>query len=142
MDKNELLLAAMAAGNGSEFSPVQLQKLLFLIDRNVSGDLGGTGFTFVPYDYGPFDSSVYSSLSMLEAQGLAASSITSRGWKTHRLTAEGQACGQQTLQKLPHRAAAYIGEVASFVQRLSFSELVSAVYKAYPEMKVNSVFKG
>ena len=36
----------------------------------------------------------------------------------------------------------YIKEVSKFVRALSFADLVSAIYKAYPEMKANSVFTG
>ena len=37
MDKRELVLSAMATG----FYPVHVQKLFFLIDRRLAGDLGG-----------------------------------------------------------------------------------------------------
>ena len=40
MSKEELLLAALASAKGSSFSPVQIQKLLFLIDRRIGRDIG------------------------------------------------------------------------------------------------------
>ncbi len=142
MDKRTLLLAALAAGEGDEHSPVQVQKLIFLIEKNVASDLGGERFKFVPYDYGPFDSSLYGELQGLEFEGLAVSEATTRGWKKYRLTAEGQRRGNEVLSSMVPRARDYLREVSAFVRRLSFAELVSSVYKAYPEMKVNSVFKG
>jgi hypothetical protein len=142
MDKRDLLLAAMAAGNGEVHSPVQIQKLIFLIEQNVANDLGGKQFEFVPYDYGPFDSSLYEVLRQLEATGLATADPTPRGWKRYRLTVNGQRLGADFLADLPPRASKYITDVSTFVRRLSFSDLISAVYKAYPEMKVNSVFRG
>ena len=142
MDKSTLLLAALAAGEGDEHSPVQVQKLIFLVEKNVASDLGGERFEFVPYDYGPFDSSLYGELQALELAGLASSEATSRGWKKYRLTSEGQRRGDEVLTTIPQRAQDYLRDVSKFVRRLSFSELVSSVYKAYPEMKVNSVFKG
>ena len=36
----------------------------------------------------------------------------------------------------------YMGEVVSYVRDRSFSELVSAIYREYPEMQENSVFWG
>jgi len=142
MNKRELLLAAMAAGGGAAHSPVQIQKLLFLVEKNVAADLGGPAFKFTPYDYGPFDSSVYDVLRGLEAEGLASSETTSRGWKKYKLTDDGQATGAAILSRVPARPGQYIRDVSQFVLKLSFADLVSAVYKAYPEMKVNSVFKG
>ena len=142
MNKRELLLAAMAAGEGAEHSPVQVQKLLFLIDKNLGAELGERVFQFVPYDYGPFDSSLYEVLRELEQSSMATAVPTVRGWKRYTLSPAGQQLGQIILQSLPPRAAKYIAEVSGFVRKLSFAELVSAVYKAYPEMRVNSVFKG
>lgn len=35
----------------------------------------------------------------------------------------------------------YIGKVSTFVRTRSFNDLVSAIYKAFPEMKANSIFR-
>lgn len=142
MDKQSLLLAALSAGGSYQHTPVQIQKLVFLIERNVAGDLGGPSFEFKAYDYGPFDSSIYEILRELETRGLAVSSPTTRGWKKYQLTESGLAEGQGLLNGFPKRAADYVRSVSEFVRRLSFAELVSSVYKAYPEMKANSVFRG
>lgn len=142
MDKTNLMLAALSPAGGSDLTPVQIQKLLFLIDRNIGKELGGTGFNFVPYDYGPFDSSVYDVLRSLESRNLAASSLTSRGWKRYSLTDDGIQTGQAVFDTLTSRAQDYIRRVSEFVRGSSFSDLVSSIYKAYPDMKVNSVFRG
>jgi hypothetical protein len=34
----------------------------------------------------------------------------------------------------------YIEKLAGFVSKASFVHLVSSIYRAYPEMRVNSVF--
>lgn len=142
MQKKELLLAALAAGHGQVHTPVQIQKLIFLIEKNLSEQLGGTAFSFVPYDYGPFDSSLYDVLRAMEGDGLAVSETTTRGWKKYKLTVDGQASGEELLNSIPQQASDYIRKISSLVRELNFAELLSTVYKAYPEMKVNSVFKG
>jgi hypothetical protein len=59
MDRSSLVLAALAAAGGNAaFTPVQVQKLLFLIDREAGRLVGGPHFDFLPYDYGPFDRAV------------------------------------------------------------------------------------
>lgn len=141
MDKQSLLLAALSAGGTYQHTPVQVQKLVFLIERNVAGDLGGPAFEFRAYDYGPFDSSIYDVLRGIETQGLAVSSATTRGWKKYQLTEAGLAEGSRVLSQMPKRAADYVRAVSEFVRRLSFADLVSSIYKAYPEMKANSVFR-
>ena len=142
MEKRKLVLASLAAGAVHKHTPVQIQKLLFILDQNVASDLGGPTFDFKPYDYGPFDSTVYDELRSLETEGLATSSTTQRGWKKYQLTPQGVVEGEAVLSELPLRASTYIRKVSSFVLSLSFADLVSSIYKAYPEMKVNSVFRG
>ncbi len=142
MRKRELLLVALRAGEKHEHTPVQVQKLLFLIDKNVGARIGGPVFDFAPYDYGPFDASVYEVLRELEVEGFVSSSESARGWKRIALTDEGVAEGGRLAQEVDPSILDYIKRVSEFVRTLSFSDLVSAVYKAYPEMKVNSVFRG
>ena len=142
MTKLDLLLIALAAGEKSEHTPVQIQKLMFLIERNVSNRIGGPFFEFSPYDYGPFDSSIYELLRQLEADGLASASLSNRGWKKHALTDAGLMKAAELSAGIDEPVMSYIKEVSKFVRALSFADLVSAIYKAYPEMKANSVFTG
>jgi hypothetical protein len=141
MTKRELLLLALAAGGTHEHTPVQVQKLLFLIEKGIGQRLGGPVYSFVPYDYGPFDSSIYSELRDLEREGLAVARPTPRGWRVHALTDAGLAEGEALLRAMPVDAQGFIKELSGFVLRTPFAALVSAVYKAYPEMKANSVFR-
>lgn len=140
MDKSRLVLAALAASNGDSHSPVQVQKLLFLIDKEIPGYTEGPHFDFVPYDYGPFDKDVYRTLDLLAFVGLVETEESGRGWKRYRLTPEGQQRGEKALAELPANAHQYMQDVSKFVRSLSFADLVSAIYQAYPEMKANSVF--
>lgn len=142
MQPREFVLAALAAAKGQPFSPVQLQKLVFLLDRNVGNRLGGSGFVFEPYHYGPFDSSVYTTVEHLAREGLAeiANPFGSAN-RRYTLTQAGQAAGDQVLAHFDPPLREYFSQVCNFVRSQSFASLVSSIYKAYPDMKVNSVFK-
>lgn len=140
--KSDLILIALAAGEKFEHTPVQIQKLLFLIDKNVGDRIGGPLFEFKPYDYGPFDSSIYDLLRQFEAEGLVFPSPTLRGWNKHSLTDAGLKKANELSAKIDKHVLDYISQVSKYVRTVSFVDLVSAVYKAYPEMKVNSVFRG
>ena len=63
-------------------------------------------------------------------------------FKRYRLTAEGQVRGAAGLGALEEKSRDYIKTLVDFVRRVSFPELVAAIYKFYPDMKANSVFKG
>lgn len=141
MDRMEVMLAALASGAHEEFSPVQLQKLMFLIDRNIGSAIGGPFFDFKPYDYGPFDVGVYNEFSVLSALEMGDSYGDGKG-RRYRLNDEGRARAQEILANLQPEVREYMKSIAEFVQKVSFTTLVSSVYKHYPEMKANSVFRG
>ncbi len=142
MDRRELVLAAMSPAHTGPFSPVQVQKLFFLLDRNIAEQINGPHFDFEPYDYGPFDKAVYDELGEMSDDGFVE--IIEPGsfgsTRTYRLTSEGYETGKKSLDKLPETVQQYILEVVEFVRSLSFAQLVSAIYQAYPDTKVNSVF--
>lgn len=141
MDRKEIVLTAMAPAGGAQHSPVQMQKLLFLIDHNAADLLGGPFFNFAPYHYGPFDKTVYEVLEELESEGYV-DTTPERTWKNYRLTVAGQEEADKQFFALPERVRNYLRRTSEFVRGLSFTQLVSAIYRAYPETRANSVFQG
>jgi len=142
MNRDDLVLAALSAGGvGASYSPVQVQKLLFLIDREAANLVGGPHFSFRPYDYGPFDSSVYTEIERLRDRGLAEI-VISGNYRRYLLTERGFQAGAQQLEHLSPQVTAYLHQLAAWVRSLSFNQLVAAIYNRYPDMKVNSVFQG
>ena len=142
MNKKEMILTALAASSGAVHTPVQIQKLLFLLDRRTAAYLGGPFFQFVPYDYGPFDKEIYGLLDGLSGEGLVEI-ISQLGipWKKYRLTPIGQQAGNDALSRLDDQVSDYIRKLSDFVRSLSFTDLLSTIYREYPEMKANSVFR-
>jgi hypothetical protein len=140
MNRQDLVLAALAAaGENATFAPVQIQKFFFLIDREGARLFGGPHFHFVPYDYGPFDSAVYETLDLLAAQGYVQ--IDSGGrYRHYSLTTFGFTNGQRLLDGLPVGTQKFLRDTASWVRALRFDQLVPAIYRQYPDMKVNSIF--
>lgn len=141
MDTDNLVLAALAAGGkGAAYPPAQVQKLFFLIDSEVSDAIGGKRFNFVPYDYGPFDSDVYTRLENAKRAG-TVEIIRGNRYKQYGLTGLGFARGQLILRALSPEVSKFIEDAAKWVLNTPFAELVSAIYKFYPEMKANSIFR-
>jgi hypothetical protein len=142
MDKKEIILAAMASSSGADYSPVQIQKLLFLLDKKIPTYLNGPHFKFVPYAYGPFAIEIYQLLDGFDNSGEVniLHSLAS-GIRKYRLTKTGQQEGEKLLGKLDSKIRDYMAKLSVFVRSLSFAELVSSIYNEYPEMKKNSVFR-
>ena len=63
MDRTNLLLLVLDAAGGEPFSPVQLQKSLFLVTKARIPHLPDDGYEFEPYHYGPFSQQIYEDLS-------------------------------------------------------------------------------
>ncbi len=141
MKQGEIVLAALAGGGWNNgFSPIQIQKTLFLIDEEAAEYIGGRCFNFAPYHYGPFDQAVYSTLDDLESQGLVEQINTGR----HRkfvLTKDGFNAGSKILKSMDPKPKNYIRRVAEWARSLSFQELVAAIYHKYPNMREKSVFR-
>lgn len=143
MERRDFVLASMAPAGQRSFSPVQIQKLFFLLDGHIAEPTGGPHFRFIPYDYGPFDKDVYLELDRLNQEGLIEILVSnSYRSREYRLTDRGHERGVKALKDLPQEVQNYVGAVVNWVRSLSFAELVSAIYTAYPDMRENSVFRG
>ena len=135
----EWTLLVIAEAYGESLSPVQLQKALFLIGENLT--LEGF-YRFDPYDYGPFCKTVYSDAISLASDGLVTINDPSpAGFKTYAATPTGIDRAARFRPALSPEDQEYLTRVVEWVRRLSFKDLVVAIYKAYPHMKENSVFR-
>lgn len=142
LNRDQFVLAGMSAAELSRLSPVQVQKLFFLLDKQIGPQLGGPHFDFKPYHYGPFDKEVYDVLNELESFGKLEKwqSVSPRSIR-YVLTPSGYREGKNILEGLKDPQKKYIRDIVNWLKDLSFTELVSAIYRHYPEMKVNSVFR-
>lgn len=140
MQRRDFILAVLASAKGGIHSPVQVQKLFFLLDCNIPELVGGPHFKFIPYNYGPFDKAVYEELEGLASIG-NVDIFLDKTWNSYKLTESGQKRGDGLLASLPKEAQDYIREISKFVRKLTFTQLVSAIYKTYPAMRADSVFQ-
>ena len=115
MTRAEIVLAAVAAGGrGVAIDGFRVQKLLFLIDAEISDLVEGPHFDFVAADYGPFDESLYSVLGDLGRAGWVAQAPTN-GYTNYFLTPQGGVEGGCILGTLCSEARQFIesaGDVA------------------------------
>lgn len=144
MTRQDVLLAMLAASDGREYHPVQIQKAMFLVTDKLR-DLvtEGPNFDFKAYDYGAFDKDVYAEAEALKERGWASiRHDSSFGHRMYSATDGGAIVGRQILQRMKMQQRSYIERVSAWVIRLSFSKLVRSMYEAYPWTKENSVLTG
>lgn len=142
MERRYWTLLVLDEAGPTGLSPIQLQKSLFLIGRNLPNEVGNDYYEFVPYNYGPFDARVYSDAQHLVRLGLAqVIQVAGRNWSYYTVTSEGHGVAHHLRNtEVSPKMSEYITKVVKWVQSLSFAQLLSAIYKAYPQYKAKSVF--
>jgi hypothetical protein len=144
MNRRDLVLAILAAADGRSYTPVQIQKAVFVVCDHFPDLIDeGPDFNFQPYDYGPFDSDVYSVISRLEDAGFAEIAPSAHGnWNTYAATDHGVDRGEEILDEMPGEEERHIRRISAWVRSLGFASLVKSIYEAYPQMRANSIFRG
>ncbi len=141
MERKDWTLLVISEAGSVGLSPVQLQKCLFLLGKNLSDEVGADFYSFVPYNYGPFDPAIYSDAQELIDKDLVTlARVSGKKWAYYVVTSSGVMTAQNAASQLSPSVREYIKSVVSWVHQLSFVELITAIYRAYPEYQVNSVF--
>ncbi|MGO8896735.1 MAG: hypothetical protein ACLQU5_00070 [Isosphaeraceae bacterium] len=142
MNRRDWNLVVLSAANGNPLSPVQLQKSLFLLQRTLPTSVIGEDFyVFEPYNYGPFDPKVYDDAMTLASMGLASRSESAGRWTEYSATAEGLREGSELAKTLHVDVRNYIRNLVEWVRSQPFASLVRTIYRHYPDMKANSIFR-
>jgi uncharacterized protein YwgA len=137
--RQDWLLLALAAAQDKGLTPVQLQKSLFLFEKGLNRL--ANFYHFVPYNYGPFDAQIYRDADSLSQLGLVESRTGGRRWPQYYITAAGQGKAREAQEQLSAEVLAYVNNTVAWTQRLSFPDLVRAIYQKYPEYRANSIFQ-
>ncbi|UEM20080.1 SocA family protein [Skermanella mucosa] len=142
LTREELVLATLASQPAAWYQPIHVQKLFFLIDQNCADMIGGRKFDFRPYNFGPFDRTVYDTLDGLSLQGC----VITRGqigvdYREYHLTEDGAARGRMAQGRLPGPVRDYIDRLVPWALSSSFDQIVEAVYEKYPDMRANSIYR-
>ena len=142
LTRRDWLLLALSKAPGGVVSPVQIQKALFLFGQEVGGMIGTNFYSFVPYDYGPFDAAVYDDLRRMSTAGQVREDWDAgRIWKSYTITMAGRQVALALEKDADARLTEFLERIVVWVKGRSFSELLRSVYAAYPEFAVNSVFR-
>jgi len=134
-ERQKFILYVLGLIDDGIISPIQVQKLLFLIEKKIPNIVNGF-FNFEPYDYGPFDKVIYEELEYLKNAGFIQD-VYIDNVKHSKIKSKidvGIQIPSETLER--------IKKISQFVKECTFKELLVAIYNAYPEMAVNTVFKG
>ena len=142
MKKKDWILLALNCSEDKTLSPLQLQKSLFLLSQMYSDAFSNNFYNFVPYHYGPFCLQIYEDVDFLKSKDLISIEVdTIRRWKTYSITDKGLNYIDNLRKKIEPEVYGYLLKIIKWIKSQSFSQLMSSIYKQFPEFKVNSVFK-
>lgn len=142
--RQEALLVFLGADGGGKLDPIRVQKGLFILAKETPQDWlpSEARYSFEPYHYGPYSSTLYHDLDELDRLGyVAATVVPGRSWNYYSLSSEGARLYQQVSEKMDPKTVEYFRRIRKFIDKLSFRKLLTAVYEQYPDYAVNSVFK-
>lgn len=137
VSRSDILLAIIAAANGSELSRVQLQKVAFLVSEEFKGRLPEDFYKFDKHNFGPFCIDIYNDTEMLYYWGwIREKSGAEPRLDTYSiakpLNLDDLHCDEDIKQ--------YIMDTVAWVVDMSFGEIVRAIYWLFPEYRENSIF--
>jgi len=134
-----VVLATLPEGE-RRLTPMQLQKTLFLISKNMSDELGKDYYDFVPYLYGPFAKGINQDVNDLIEEGLlTAVPAVDRSWNWYELSASGFELGSLLSAKLSQDSREYVEVAAQWVRTTPVGAMLRAIYEKYPEYAEKSV---
>ena len=142
LTRRRWLLYALLDSPDDAMTPVQIQKTMFLFGQEAGAELGGEFYSFTPYAYGPFDSTIYRDLEYLEDR-----EFVRRDWPRRRrvrryfITRPGREKARELQEREDSGLRDYLTRLVHWVKEQSFSDLIRSVYAAYPDYAVNSVFR-
>ncbi len=142
--RQKTLLAFLGSDAEQELNPIRVMKGLFLISQETPKDWLDTGarYEFVPYHYGPCSFPIYDDLDCLQRLGYVKTmEVPGRSWKYYTLSAEGVSVANAVIKEFRPELRKYLKDVRAFVARLSVRQLLDVIYKAYPSLATNSIFK-
>ena len=139
VDRIDVLLSIITAAEGDPITPVQLQKIAFLVGEECREILPQDFYKFVAYDYGPFCIDIYRDAEKLQEQGSISIDLNSEGrWNEYSATFRSN----KELAEIPAELDDFIQRAVEWATGLTFRELVSSIYHSYPQYAENSIFKG
>ena len=142
MTPQDWLLLALRFAKAKGLSPIQLQKALFLLGRELPNLVGGGYYHFEPYNYGPFNKGVFEDANVLAKDDLISIlAPTDTRPKQYTLSLLGIVRTDKIKEDMPARGVQYLENVIGWVQSLPIQDLIRSIYRKYPEFKANSVFQ-
>ena len=138
----DALLALMSAELFNRFTVGHLQKMMYVLEREVGDVIGGPFFEYENEAYGPSSPALGSVLGSMVVTRLLRTDTRSgtRDLTEYSLTRAGFARGSEILSRFSDTTADYIRKLNAWGAGTDFSVLVGSVVRRYTETGSNLLF--
>jgi DNA-binding PadR family transcriptional regulator len=97
---------------------------------------------FEPYYYGPLSFAIYPDLDLLVRDGLLRTEVEgAKRSPNYSLTPSGTERANVLGRSVPRERLALIGQLRDWVAERSFRQLLTDIYRLYPDYAVRSIFR-
>jgi hypothetical protein len=132
-----MLLIADGADGPYPLDPIRLMKGCFIVDQIGPAEWGHL-FDFEPYDYGPFDSSVYRARDALVGKDLLLRQPAGR-YSQYEITEAGRERAAEIAAGLDEPIAQWLRSIGHWVTSKSFTDLLREIYERFPDYATKSI---
>lgn len=119
---------------------IRIQKAMFLFAQ-LSKAPAAQKYDFKPYHYGPFSYAIYPDLEELAREGMARAEVGPINSISYSLTSAGQTEVAALRSRLPNESVVFLRSLRDWVMQRTFRQLLTDIYRLYPEYAVNSIFR-
>jgi len=142
-----LLFLLKANNNEPIIGITRLEKLLFLIREEIlkGTPLEGDYYVFEPYKYGPFSTSIFDDVQLMEDMGYMSKEELKDGQTIYSITKKGIEKVDSILERSPDKLRRYLEEIQNKITAIKkdknsipLRKLLAYVYQKYPDFAINS----
>jgi hypothetical protein len=138
VDRQDILLLIADGADGQfPLDPIRLMKGCFIVAQIGPDEWKGL-FEFSPYDYGPFDPSVYRARDALLGKDLLLERSAGR-YSNYSVPPDGHARADEIARRLEPQLAAWLRNIGHWVTSKSFNDLLREIYDRFPDYASRSI---
>jgi hypothetical protein len=138
VDRQDIMLLIADGADGTFLlDPIRLMKGCFIV-AEIGPEEWKHLFEFSPYDYGPFDPSVYRARDALVGKDLLEAMPAGR-YSHYAVTSTGRERAQEIAKRMDQRQAQWLRNIGHWVTSKSFNDLLREIYDRFPNYASRSI---
>lgn len=143
MTKQDWLLLIIDAMGENPASPMEIQKALFLLGKNLNDQdrQCDNFYEFRAGDLGPEYIEIYEHTRVLESEKMIFIHFTLNGYSEFEIRVKGHKKASQLQLLLSEKTNKYIEDVIKWLRSTPYSLVIASILNNFPEMGAKAIFR-